>query len=81
MKKVGYGIFLLAGLWMWIAEIIAFTRWWDLAGTLIAIFVPPVAVALPFVYWVKEGIFPLMYFIVWGLGIGGVFLASQSPDF
>lgn len=82
MKTLGYSLFLLAGLWMWIAETIAFAKWWDLTGILISVFIPPVAIAFPIIYWVKEGIFPLFYFIIWGVGLLGIFLAAlASKDF
>lgn len=76
MQILGYGLFIVAGLWMWIAEVIAFTRWWDLTGILISVFIPPIAVVFPIIYWVKEGVFPVMYFIVWGVGLLGMFLAA-----
>lgn len=76
IKIVGYGIFLLAGLWMWVVEILAFAKWWDLTGILISVFAPPIALAFPFVYWVKEGVFPLMYFVVWGIGLLGMFMGA-----
>lgn len=80
MTKIGYGIFAIAGIWMWIAEIIAFARWWDLVGILVAVFIPPIAALFPLIFWIKEGVFPILYFVVWGAGILGMVLASLGKD-
>lgn len=76
MKVIGYGLFLLAGLYMFIVEIFTFKLWWGMTGFLIGIFIPPASILFPFIFWFKEGIFPFFYFVVWGLGILGMVLAT-----
>lgn len=76
MKILGYIIFLLAGLYMVIVEILAFTFWWGTLGLLVGIFFPPSAILFPFIFWFKEGNFPSIYFIVWGFGLLGMVLAN-----
>ncbi|MDO8657589.1 MAG: hypothetical protein Q7K55_02515 [Candidatus Levybacteria bacterium] len=80
MTKIGYAIFAIAGLWMYIAEVIAFARWWDLIGILVAVFIPPVAALFPLIYWIKEGTFPVLYFVVWGVGILGIIMAAFGNE-
>lgn len=78
MKVIGYGLFFLAGIFMLILEIATFLSWWGTTGLLIGIFFPPATAIFPFVYWFKEGIFPTFYFLVWGVGIIGLILASVA---
>lgn len=75
LKAVGYVIFFGAGVWMWVYAMIWFNRWWGSGGLVIAIFVPPVGELFPFIYWFKES-FPSSYFVIWGVGLLGILLAS-----
>ena len=47
-------------------------------GFLLGIILSPGLVVFPFVYWIVEGIFPINYFIIWGIGIVGLIVASIS---
>ncbi len=78
MKIVGYVLFALAGLLMYISEVVYFARWWDLIGIIVSVFIPPIAVFFPLIFWVKEGSFPTLYFIIWVAGIVGLVLASLA---
>ncbi|MDD4001514.1 MAG: hypothetical protein PHU35_01850 [Bacteroidales bacterium] len=43
-------------------------------GVIIGIFISPAIVIFPFLFWIIEGIFPVFYFLLWGIGIIGMFL-------
>lgn len=77
---IGYTIFALAGIVMFGLEIYWFLIWWDLIGVVVAVFVPPLAALFPFIYWIKVGVFPLFYFIIWAIGILGMIIAVYSSE-
>lgn len=76
MKYFGIGLFFLAGIIMYIIEIVNFNSWWGLDGIVIGVIVAPLAVLFPFIYWIKVGIFPFFYFIIWAAGLLGLFIPA-----
>jgi hypothetical protein len=78
MKQVGYALFILSGLILFIAEVVWCYRWWGDAGVLIGIFGGPIiTVAFPFMLLLKQG-FSAFYFGVWGIGLLGIFIAGSA---
>lgn len=71
LNLIKYGLFYTSGILMWVMEIISFNEWWGGVGLLLALFVPPLAILFPFIYWIKTTEFPLTYFIIWAIGLGG----------
>ena len=72
---VGIGLFAvgcLAGLAMIIAEFSWFYAWWGLIGLAAAVFLFPAIFVFPFVFWIKCGISPVLYVILWAISIVGV---------
>jgi hypothetical protein len=35
-------------------------------------------VIFPIVFWIVEGVFPTFYFILWGVGLVGLFITGIS---
>ncbi|PIZ62215.1 hypothetical protein COY16_05025 [Candidatus Roizmanbacteria bacterium CG_4_10_14_0_2_um_filter_39_13] len=78
IKTIGIALFGLVGVYMYIVEIIAFAQWWGLTGIVVSFMIPPLAVIFPFIYWVKEGVFPLTYLTAWIIGLVGAVLAGYA---
>lgn len=76
MKKIGYALFVISGLLLWYFQFRAFAHWWDLTGIIISIFVPPLTIFFPLIFWVKESYFPTSYFVIWGMGFLGIVLSE-----
>lgn len=53
----------------------AMTKWFGILGSFLAIILSPGLVIFPAIYWLVEGIFPTVYFMIWGVGILGLLLA------
>jgi len=77
-KVIGWILFIGSGIYLWIVGTILLLSWWGTLGLLLGIFVPPIDFFIPFIYWFKTGIFPSLYFIIWGIGIFGVIIANLS---
>ncbi|MCX6757620.1 MAG: hypothetical protein NTZ44_01935 [Candidatus Nomurabacteria bacterium] len=71
-------LFYLAGLALCIIELHFFYVWWNI-GLFIGIFLSPIiAPFFPFIYWFKEGTFPVFYFIIWGVGIATFIFSNRD---
>ena len=79
---VGWMILLLSGLYMVFVGLINIYKWRGLLGVIIALILTPLTGAIfPFIYWIKESIFPTFYFVVWGFGILAMILIGYSKGF
>ncbi len=78
MKKLGTILWIGAGIVLWFFMISSFYHWWSVGGVIAGIIFVPGVVAFPLIYWLEEGVFPVMYFIIWAIGIGGLFIANNS---
>lgn len=73
---LGYAVFSLSGLLMWLFQMYWFLEWWGLLGIITGLMLPPLASLFPFIYWWQES-FPVAYILIWlagfmGLLIGGI---------
>ena len=57
---------------MWLFMMYWFLQWWGLLGIIAALFLPPLAVLFPFIYWWQES-FPITYILIWLTGIVALF--------
>jgi hypothetical protein len=82
MKKLGrlLGTVLLygAGLLMFIFWVGAMGKWLGTLGIILAIIIAPGAIIFPAAYWIIEGVFPTLYFALWGIGLLGLFIGGIS---
>lgn len=78
MKNIGNIMWWGAGIVLWFFMTSSFYHWWDVGGVIAGFVLAPGVVLFPLIYWIKEGIFPTMYFIIWGIGIMGLFVTSSS---
>lgn len=79
-KTIGYLLFFLSGISMFIFWVSALENWLGFIGIMLAIFLTPGLVLFPIIFWIVEGVFPLFYFIVWGVGIVGAIIGGLSSE-
>jgi len=82
LRKIGKfigGLLLYGtGFLMFVFWITAMSKWLGTLGTILAIVVAPGLVVFPVVYWIVEGVFPTLYFALWGIGIVGFIIMGIS---
>jgi hypothetical protein len=80
MKKIlrvlGMIMWFGAGLFMLLFWIGAMGDWLGFLGTVLALILSPGLVIFPIIYWIVEGVFPINYFAIWGLGIVGLIISG-----
>jgi len=77
-KVIGYLMWAIAGVLMFIFWLMAMSKWLGGIGTILAFVLTPGLVVFPVIFWVVEGVFPVFYFIVWGVGIVGLIITGVS---
>jgi len=81
LRVVGMIMFYGAGLFMFLFWLGAMGKWLGCFGTFLAIVFTPGLVIFPIVFWIVEGVFPVTYFAIWGLGLlGGIIFGLSSGD-
>lgn len=83
LRVVGGIMWLGAGVFMFIFWFNAMSEWLGCFGSFLAIMIAPGLIVFPIVFWIVEGVFPVMYFAIWGLGILGmiIFGFAMPSDF
>lgn len=56
------------------------TNWFGPIGFVVGVLTTPGTVIFPLIYWFIEGVFPVGYFLLWGVGLAGMFIASAAMD-
>ena len=77
-RVLGMVMFCGSGLFMFIFWFQAMTKWLGFWGSLLAVFVAPGLIIFPIIFWIVERVFPVTYFIVWGLGLLGMLIFGLS---
>jgi hypothetical protein len=77
-KAIGTAMYIIPGLLMFFFWIVAMHKWLGFLGTILAFILCPGVVVFPVIFWVVEKVFPTTYFIMWGFGILGIFVAGLS---
>lgn len=75
-KVFGMILWIASGIFMFIFWFMAMTKWLGFIGSILAIIISPGLVIFPIIFWIVEGIFPTMYFAIWGLGIVGIIITG-----
>ena len=78
IKIIGYTIWIVSGILMFIFWIAAMSNWLGFVGTILAFVLSPGFVIFPIVFWIVEGVFPVFYFMMWGIGIIGLIITSLT---
>ena len=76
LKVLGYILFFGSGLYLYVMSLIFYYSLWGLLGLIIAIVVFPAAEIFPIVLWIISKQFPLIIFLIWGIGWIGMVLAG-----
>ncbi len=79
-RVLGYFMWAGAGILMFIAWFMAMSTWLGFIGGMLAIILAPALVIFPVVFWIVEGIFPIFYFMLWGLGFIGMIIVGISDE-
>lgn len=77
-KIIGFLIWIGAGILMFIFWLSAMSNWLGFLGVILSFVLSPGLVIFPIVFWIVEGVFPVFYFIVWGIGIVGLIITGVS---
>jgi hypothetical protein len=75
-KIIGYAMWLTSGILMFIFWITAMHHWLGGLGNILGFVLSPGLVIFPIVFWIVEGVFPVMYFVIWGIGIIGLIITA-----
>lgn len=75
-KIIGYTMWIGAGILMFIFYFIAMSKWLGFFGAILAFVLTPGIVIFPLVFWIVEGVFPIFYFIILGVGFVGLIIGS-----
>jgi hypothetical protein len=82
MKTMGkiIGTILWAGsgllmFWFWVTSMM---KWLGCLGLILSFVLTPGFVVFPIVFWIVEGVFPVFYFIMWGMGVLGLITVGLS---
>jgi len=77
-KVIGIIMWVISGILMFIFWFMAMSQWLGFFGIILALILSPGLVVFPIVFWIVEGVFPVFYFIVWGIGIIGLIIMGLS---
>lgn len=80
MKDLGKVMWMGSGAVLWFLMMNNLYQWWDVGGVIAGFILAPGVVVFPLLYWFKEGVFPVMYFIIWGIGVVGLFISRDSSE-
>lgn len=75
-KTIGYLLWIGAGIFVFIFWLIAMSKWLGSLGIILAFILAPGIIIFPIIFWIVEDVFPVFYFIVWGVGIVGLIIVS-----
>ena len=79
-KTIGSILWLGSGLLMFVFWLLAMSQWLGFLGIILSFVLAPGLVIFPLVYWIVEGVFPTLYFLLWGMGIVGLIIQNISSN-
>lgn len=77
-KVIGYAMWIISGILMFIFWMGAMMHWLGGLGFILGLLLAPGLVIFPIVFWIVEGVFPTVYFVMWGIGIVGLIITGLS---
>lgn len=77
-KITGYILFFTAGAYLWWIGTVFLYEWLGGTGLFLGILLPFVDFFIPFIIWGVTKTFPLMYAIVFAIGLAGMIIAGIS---
>ena len=73
-QLLGTLIVAVTGVLQLIFWFLAWANWLGVIGVILGIFLTPGVVIFPIIYWIVEGVFPTVYFVLMFAGWFGVWL-------
>jgi len=80
IRVIGKTMWIGAGLFMFLFWFHAMTEWLGCFGSFLAILIAPGLIIFPVIFWIVEGVFPVLYFAIWGLGLIGIIIFSYCSE-
>lgn len=80
LRIVGYILWVGSGILTFIFWFIAMSHWLGFLGVILSFVLSPGIVIFPIIFWIVEGVFPITYFIIWGIGILGLIITGASSS-
>ena len=74
LRPVGVLITLVAGVLQYIFWFVAWADWLGVIGVILGFILTPGVVIFPIIYWIVEGVFPTVYFVLMFAGWFGLHL-------
>ena len=71
-------MYIISGFVLFLFWLTAMNMWHGLLGVFLAFVLFPALAIFPIIFWLVEKVFPLNYFIIWGLGLLGLIIAGVS---
>ena len=75
---IGYAMCTIGEILLFIFWMGAMIDWFGGLGILLGLILTPGFVIFPIIFWIVEGVFPTMYFVVWAVGTIGTFVVVLS---
>jgi uncharacterized protein (TIGR02145 family) len=79
-KTIGYILLFGSNLVMFVFWFSAMSDWLGVWGKVLAIILTPGVVVFPIVYWIVDKVFPMNYFILWGIAWIGLYIIFWSKQ-
>jgi len=84
MKRFTSGLggllFLASGALTWLFMMLTLIHWWGGLGFIASFILTPGIFIFPIVFWIVEHDFPLLYFLIWGVGIVGLVIGAAADS-
>lgn len=77
-KIIGVILLISSGVLMFIFWLTSMAKWLGCFGLILAFVLTPGLVIFPIIFWIVEGVFPALYFILWGIGWIGLIIVGVS---
>lgn len=77
-RPIGYLLAFTAGILQLIFWFIAWVNWLGILGFFIGLILTPGVLIFPIIYWIVEGDFPTVYFLLMFIGFFGMRLAKRG---
>ena len=77
-KVIGYLLLYGSGILLFFFWMKAMTYWLGGLGFVLGLVFCPGLVIFPGIYWIVEGVFPVTYFELWGVGMIGLIILGLS---
>ncbi len=79
-RFIGYSMWIISGLLMFLFWFMAMSKWMGFIGGMLAFAIAPGFIIFPIIFWIVEGVFPVLYFSLLGSGFLGMIIVGACSD-